>query len=98
MGYSPWGRKESDTTEQLTHTAALAGGFLSTRPPEKPSTFLINLNMFCLEGCSLFWEVDPPPFLVLKCLFLNDGDDGRVQSFFISLFEKQNLAILCWTS
>ena len=20
MGYSPWGRKESDTTEQLTHT------------------------------------------------------------------------------
>ena len=20
MGYSPWGRKESDTTERLTHT------------------------------------------------------------------------------
>ena len=23
MGYSPWGRKESDTTEQLSHTALL---------------------------------------------------------------------------
>ena len=91
-------RKESDTTKRLTHTPALAGGFLSTRPPGKPSTFLINLNMFCLEGCSIFWEVDPPPLLVLKCLFLNDGDDGKVQSFFISLFEKQNLAILYWTS
>ena len=99
MGYSPWGRKESDMTERLAHTPALAGRFLSSSPPGKPSTFLINLNTFCLEGCSLFWEVDPPSFLVLKCLFLrNDGDDGREQSFFISLFEKQNSAILCWTS
>ena len=23
MGYSPWGRKESDTTERLTHTFTL---------------------------------------------------------------------------
>ena len=23
MGYSPWGRKESDTTERLTHTNSL---------------------------------------------------------------------------
>ena len=99
VGYSPWGRKESDMTERLAHTPALAGRFLSSSPPGKPSTFLINLNTFCLEGCSLFWEVDPPSFLVLKCLFLrNDGDDGREQSFFISLFEKQNSAILCWTS
>ena len=28
VGYSPWGRKESDTAEQLTHTKfSLAGSF-----------------------------------------------------------------------
>ena len=32
---SPWGRRESDTTERLT--PALAGGFFTTEPPEKPS-------------------------------------------------------------
>ena len=32
---SPWGCKESDTTERLT--PALAGGFFTTEPPEKPS-------------------------------------------------------------
>ena len=25
MGYSPWGRKELDTAEQLTHTTQAAG-------------------------------------------------------------------------
>ena len=30
MGYSPWGRKESDTTERLHFTPALASGFFTT--------------------------------------------------------------------
>ena len=33
--YSPWGHKESDTTEQLSLSPALAGRFLNTEPPGK---------------------------------------------------------------
>ena len=29
MGYSPWGHKESDTTEQLTHTHVVFTSFVS---------------------------------------------------------------------
>ena len=45
MGYSPWGRKESDMTEAVKHTctagikptsAALQGGFLTTGPRGRP--------------------------------------------------------------
>ena len=39
MGYSPWGRKESDTTERLTHTASLkeggSGGSRQSSPPSE---------------------------------------------------------------
>ena len=35
MGYSPWGRKESDTTEQLTHTKGL--GRKISKPISVPS-------------------------------------------------------------
>ena len=29
MGYSPWGRKESDTTERLTHTYITLNMYMS---------------------------------------------------------------------
>ena len=31
VGYNPWGRKESDTTEQLTHTHSLEGLMLKLK-------------------------------------------------------------------
>jgi len=47
---SPWGHKESDTTEQLsmhrdrTQISCLASGFFTTEPPEKPSGCQICLQ------------------------------------------------------
>ena len=39
-GYSPWGRKESDTTERIcTHTQ----DFLSNQEDPRPWTYLINV-------------------------------------------------------
>ena len=39
-GYSPWGRKESDTTKQLTHTHFIHMGLLY---PQSPSRCLLYL-------------------------------------------------------
>ena len=54
VGYSPWGGKELDTTEQLTLSGAellqhvspsLAGGFFATEPSGKP-LHLFNCQFF----------------------------------------------------
>ena len=58
MGYSPWGAKALDTTEQLTLpgakllqpvSPALAGGFFATQPPGKP-LYLFNCQFFFFPG------------------------------------------------
>ena len=49
MGYSPWGGKELDMTEQLTHTPK-AGLDLNTKVPYYQTLTLFGVKShFCLE-------------------------------------------------
>ena len=63
MGYSPWGFKESDTTEQL-HFAV--GGRYSQREAEMVSTSF--LGILGLEGMSslFFWFHESDVCRILK--------------------------------
>ena len=64
-GYSPWGRKESDTTEWLTHTHTHTSSSLGLR---KVSTFVLSRQVIELLAASSvqvslelwdFWAIHP---------------------------------------
>ena len=67
VGYSPWGHKESDTTEQAHTQPWLAGGFLSTVPPRKSPSHALNFknskmyphqNVFVISVINIFcWTI-----------------------------------------
>ena len=67
MGYSPWGHKESDTTERAHTQPWLAGGFLSTVPPRKSPSHALNFknskmyphqNVFVISVINIFcWTI-----------------------------------------
>ena len=55
MGYSPWGRKESDMTEQLTHTHTHTWHARTSQlgPIRLPPVANLPHNCVFLEGASL---------------------------------------------
>ena len=58
VGYSPWGRKEQDTTEQLSaqHKPAVILPFLSLTPALLFCTAVL-LSFFCITSISLYWII-----------------------------------------
>ena len=50
MGYSPWGRKESDTTERLTHTHMSFWASLLAQPVKNPTAIQETLVQFLGRG------------------------------------------------
>ena len=56
--YSPWGCKESDTSEQLS-TAAQCGGLVLKNPPASAG------DMGLIEVGEILWEKERQPNLVL---------------------------------
>ena len=64
MGYSPWGHKESDTTEATAHTYLehFPGGSVVKNPPAKQETLVQSLA----QGDSLEEEMAKP--LQYSCL------------------------------
>ena len=61
MGYSPWGHKESDMTEQLStaqHKGAFRGIFPKCPPPRNVNTTgtlcVLYLSMCCRYSCALY--------------------------------------------
>ena len=70
VGYSPWGHKESDTTEWLTHTHTLTPVFL---PGESQGQG--RLVGCCLWGCTESDTTERPPFhFSLSCIGKGNGN------------------------
>ena len=80
MGYSPWGRKESDTTERL-HLALTQVTFL----PLKHSVYVFVCYAFCFH----LWVVE----VILACLFILTGRkilEGRLMIVGVDLDSTDN--------
>ena len=55
MGYSPWGHKELDTTEQLTHTHLLQGSTILANKFGGVFLFVLSLPIcMLLNFCLIF--------------------------------------------
>ena len=65
MGYSPWGRKESETTERLHFHSYIASDSLLSEPPWKP----ICPQAYFILFYQLHFSLDPNFSTILFVIF-----------------------------